>query len=341
MDEIITWALIIICISQSAIFSGLTIGLFGLSRLGLEIEAETRHKSAIKILRLRRDANFLLTTLLWGNMSVNVLVTLLTNSIMAGATAFLFSTFSITLIGEIAPQAYFTRHALRVGGHLAPLVRIYQIILYPVAKPSALLLDKWLGKERMHFFKEEYLRIMLEKHIESSRTEIGKMEGLGALNFLQIDDIPISQEGSTIEPESIITLPFKEHRPVFPEITRDPSDPFLQKLQTSGKKWVIITDSYDEPVMAIDSDAFLRDAIYKTGTFNPFKYAHRPIVVRNPDTKLDKVINQLIVFPEHAEDDVIDKDLVIYWNRETGEKRIITGKDILGRLLRGIVIRVQ
>ncbi|ADI73964.1 protein of unknown function DUF21 [Methanohalobium evestigatum Z-7303] len=341
MDPIIIWILIIFCLSQSAIFSGLTIGLFGLSRLGLEIEAETRHKNAIKILQLRRDANFLLTTLLWGNMSVNVLLTLLTNSIMAGATAFLFSTFSITLFGEIAPQAYFTRYALKVGGHLVPIVKIYQVIFYPVAKPSAILLDKWLGKERMQFFKEEYLRIMLEKHIESSRTEISKMEGLGALNFLQIDDISISQEGSIIDPDSVITLPFKNHRPVFPDITRDPSDPFLQKLQKSDKKWVIITDSDDEPVMVLDSDAFLRDVIYKTGSFNPFKYAHRPIVVRNPDTKLDKVINQLIVFPEHAEDDVIDKDLVIYWNKETEEKRIITGKDILGRLLRGIVIRVH
>jgi metal transporter CNNM len=35
------------------------------------------------------------------------------------------------------------------------------------------------------------------------------------------------------------------------------------------------------------------------------------------------------------EDDVIDNDLILVWGEE---KRIITGSDILGRLLRGISI---
>ena len=34
------------------------------------------------------------------------------------------------------------------------------------------------------------------------------------------------------------------------------------------------------------------------------------------------------------DDDVIDEDLIIFWGEK---KRIITGADILGRLLRGIV----
>jgi hypothetical protein len=41
------------------------------------------------------------------------------------------------------------------------------------------------------------------------------------------------------------------------------------------------------------------------------------------------------VRPEHAEDDVIDNDLILVWGEQ---KRIITGSDILGRLLRGISI---
>ena len=67
MDEITTWILIAICMIQSSIFAGLTIGIFGLGRLKLEIEAEAGNKEAIKILQIRRDSNFLLTTLLWGN----------------------------------------------------------------------------------------------------------------------------------------------------------------------------------------------------------------------------------------------------------------------------------
>jgi len=42
------------------------------------------------------------------------------------------------------------------------------------------------------------------------------------------------------------------------------------------------------------------------------------------------------VDPEHIEDDVIDEDIILVWG---AERRIITGADILGRLLRGIVAK--
>jgi metal transporter CNNM len=335
MYVILTWILIALCLVHSGIFSGLTIGLFGLGRLRLEIEAEANNKDALKILKIRRDSNFLLTTMLWGNVGVNVLLTLLTDSVMAGTAAFFFSTFGITCFGEIAPQAYFSRNALKLGSRLVPLVYFYQVLLYPVAKPSALLLDSWLGKEKLELFREQAMRIMLEKHIESSRSDIGTFEGIGALNFLSIDDVSISDEGSIIDPRSIISMEVKNNRPVFPPFNREPSDPFLQKIEASGMKWVIITDPGGEPVMVLDADGFLRDVVYKKGPFLPFSYCHFPVVVKSPKTRLEKVIRQFKVYPQYPEDDVIDQDLILYWGEE---KRIVTGSDILGRLLRGIVV---
>lgn len=335
MNEIITWILIALCLTQSAIFSGLTIGIFGLGRLRLEIEAEAGNKNAIKILQLRRDSNFLLTTMLWGNVGINVLIALLTDSVMAGTSAFFFSTIGITCLGEIAPQAYFSRNALVLGAKLTPLVRFYQTLLYPVAKPTALILDWWLGKEKLDLFREQAMRIMLEKHIESGKTDIGTFEGIGALNFLSIDDVNISDEGSIIDQKSIISLPVKNNRPVFPSFNREPSDPFLQKIEASGKKWVIVTNPADEPVMVLDADGFLRDVVYKKGPFIPLSYCHFPLVVKSPKTRLEKVIRQFKVYPQYPEDDVIDQDLILYWGEE---KRIVTGSDILGRLLRGIVV---
>ncbi|AKB80802.1 Ancient conserved domain protein 4 [Methanosarcina barkeri 3] len=335
MNEIITWILIIFCLMQSAIFSGMTIGVFGLGRLRLEIEAEANNKEAIKILQIRRDSNFLLTTLLWGNIAVNVLIAQLTGSVLTGASAFLFSTFFITSFGEIVPQAYFSRNALSIGAKLTPLVRFYQLLLYPVAKPTALILDWWLGREKLDLFKEQSIRIMLEKHIESGKSDIGSFEGIGALNFLSIDDVSISDEGSLIDERSIISLPVENNRPIFPSFEREPNDPFLQKIEASGKKWVVITNPQDEPTMVLDADGFLRDAVYKKGPFIPLSYCHFPVVVKSPKTRLEKVIRQFKVYPQYPEDDVIDQDLILYWGQE---KRIITGSDILGRLLRGIVV---
>ncbi|MGA0395374.1 MAG: DUF21 domain-containing protein, partial [Rhodospirillales bacterium] len=70
----LTWIGIALCITQSAIFSGLNLAMFSLSRLRLETEADSGDRDAIKVLAIRRDSNFLLTTILWGNVSINVLL---------------------------------------------------------------------------------------------------------------------------------------------------------------------------------------------------------------------------------------------------------------------------
>ena len=168
--DYLIWTGILFCISQSAMFSGLNLVLLGISRLRLEVEAQAKNTEAIKILSLRKDFNFLLATILWGNVSINVLLSLLSDSVMAGVTAFFFSTFLITFAGEIAPQAYFSRHAMRMGSLLAPVLRIYQFILYPIAKPSAIVLDRWLGEEGIRYFRERDLRTLIHKYIEIADT---------------------------------------------------------------------------------------------------------------------------------------------------------------------------
>ena len=327
---------IFFCLTQSAVFSGLTLGLFGLSRLKLEIEVESGNQAAAAVLELRRDANLLLTTLLWGNVSINVLLTLLTDSVLSGLWAFFFSSVCITLFGEILPQAYFSRNALRMGILLSPVITFYRFILYPVSKPSALLLDRWLGKEGVLYFKEEDIRIMLQKHMESRDSDIGRMEGTGALNFLSIDDLPIGDEGEIVDPVSIIPLETEFDLPVFPVFERTPEDPFLLQIQESGKKWVILTSVDGYPRLVLNADLFLRDALFGKEPFRPYSYCHRPIVVSDAVTPLGEVIQKLRVHPEHSEDDVIDNDLILCWDKE---KRIITGADLLGRLLRGIAGR--
>lgn len=332
----LVWVGILFCISQSAMFSGLNLALLGISRLRLEVEATSGNPDAMKILTLRKDVNFLLTTILWGNVGINVLLTLLSNSVMTGLTAFFFSTVLITFAGEIAPQAYFSRHAMRMGSMLAPLLRFYQWLLYPVAKPSAMVLDRWLGEEGISYFRESDLHTVIRKHIEADESDVSRMEGIGAMNFLALDDIAVSQEGELMDPGSIISLPTKDDRPVFPAFERRALDPFLLDVNRSGKKWVIIVDEQHEPCMVLNANAFLRKALFGEGPINPYLYCHRPIIVRDSKILLGKVISKLKVSPESAVDDVIDDDLILIWS---DEKRVITGADILGRLLHGIALR--
>lgn len=74
----------------------------------------------------------------------------------------------------------------------------------PVCKTSALLLDAWLGREAVVYYPEEDLRQLIELHIESSTTQIARMEGLGALNFPAIDDVAIAREGERLDEKSIL-----------------------------------------------------------------------------------------------------------------------------------------
>lgn len=328
------WLGIAVCLSQSAMLSGLNLAFFSLNRLQLEVKAGDNNKAAAKVLSMRQDSNFLLATILWGNVGINVLLTLLSDSVLAGVGAFAFSAVFITVFGEITPQAYFSRHALRTASLLAPALRFYQFMLYPVAKPCALILDLWLGKEGITYMRERDLRQVIKKHIEADEAEVDAIEGIGALNFLQIDDIPASKEGEGIDPSSIITLPTRLDLPVLPDFEPSADDPFLQQVQLSGHKWIVLVNEQQRPLLVLDADGFLRSALFNKSTeFSAYDFCHRPIVVTDPLMPLGDVIGRLKSNRSLQCDDAIGHDIILLW---TDEPRIITGADILGRLLKGI-----
>ncbi len=213
---LLIWIGIVLCISQSAMLSGLNLAFFTISKLELRIEVAKDNKDARRALSLREDTNFLLVTILWGNVTVNVLLALLSGSLLAGITAFFFSTVVITILGKILPQAYFSRNALKAASLLSPVLRFYRILLFPVAKPTALLLDRCVGPEAISYYKEKDIRQLIELHMASAESDIEKVEGQGAMNFLELDDVPLAAEGEPIDPDSIVPLPFRDDKPVFP-----------------------------------------------------------------------------------------------------------------------------
>ncbi|KXS10780.1 DUF21-domain-containing protein [Gonapodya prolifera JEL478] len=96
---------------------------------------------------LRKDTHWLLVTLLLANTVVNETLPILFHSIdLDGWQAVLASTSLIVLFGEIVPQAVGARYGLAIGAFFAPFVRVFQWLLFPVAKPIALALDWALGE---------------------------------------------------------------------------------------------------------------------------------------------------------------------------------------------------
>lgn len=335
MEQTYIWIGIVFCLTQSAIFSGLNLAFFSLTRLRLEIQAEEENSPrARKVLQLRKDSNFLLTTILWGNVGINVLLTLLSESVMTGLVSFTFSTVAITLLGEIIPQAYFSRNALRMAAMLTPIMRFYQVILFPIAKPCAIGLDQWLGKESAQLFSERNIKLFIKKHIDESESEIEHLEGTGAINFLTLDDKNAWEEGEPITEGSIISLSKINGKVRFPEFEHDKDDPFIRLISASGEKWVVFTDEQDHPIYALDADGFLRGELLDQLNAGIKSYCHNPVVSERLDEDLGNVVKNMRGSANEESDEPIEKDVVLLWTAEN--KRIITGADLFGRLLKGI-----
>lgn len=161
--------IVILLIALSALFSGLTIGMFSLSITGLERKIKMGDKRAVRILAIRRNGNYLLCTLVLGNVAVNAAVGQVLADIMpAGFVAGAITTGLIFLFGDMMPQAVVARHAFRISAATTWLVRIFMWIMSPIAWPLSLFLDWVLGKEHAEIYsKQEFVEMINDQDNES------------------------------------------------------------------------------------------------------------------------------------------------------------------------------
>ena len=191
-------ALVLICLS--ALFSGLTLGLMGLDKMGLQIviesgqraEASARERRDAKlaqdILPFRSRGNLLLCTLLFGNVAVNCLLSILMADLTSGLAGFLISTLSIVVFGEIVPQSVCSRHPLAIGSACIPLVYFFVVVTFFVSYPTSLLLDYALGQDMGTVYSRNQLKGMLEMYAKTKEADFGQEETkvmAGVVDFSQ------------------------------------------------------------------------------------------------------------------------------------------------------------
>ncbi|MCR4314335.1 MAG: DUF21 domain-containing protein, partial [Candidatus Uhrbacteria bacterium] len=146
IDPLIGLAIVLL-ITLSAIFSGLNLGLFSLNQTDLERKSALGDKRAKLVLRLRNRGNLLLVTILLANVALNASISIILGDLMTGLLAGVIATGLIVIFGDIVPQAICTRYALGIGARTAWMMEISMVLLYPVAKPIAWVLDNTLGEE--------------------------------------------------------------------------------------------------------------------------------------------------------------------------------------------------
>lgn len=173
-------------IACSAMFSGLTLGYFTLDTQTLRRQAKLGDMQAVSILPIRERGNQLLTTLLFGNVLVNSILSVYLSSLASGVVAAAASTALIFLFGEIIPQAAFARHAKWVGATAAPLMRVLLFVTTPITLPITWALNKLLGSEMPSTYTKHEIMELISEHEGSEHSPIDADEERivhGALKF--------------------------------------------------------------------------------------------------------------------------------------------------------------
>ena len=323
--------IVIVLLSISAIFSGLTLGFFSLNKKDLERKANLGDKQAQKVYNLRKNGNLLLCTLLIGNVAVNATLSIFLGSIASGLIAGIVATSLIVIFGEIVPQAIFSRHALKLGAKLAWLVRIFIFLFYPISRPIAWALDRGLGKEMPTIYSKHELIKIIEDHEDSEESDIDIDEEKilkGALSYssktvndiltprTEIFALPFDQK---LTKKNIEKICKKGHSRI-PVYKKDLDDIigilYVKDLLLNNYKNKSVKDIARDKVIFVDIDKPLDDLL------NAFKTTKNHLFVA-----LDKqgVVSGIVTIEDVIEE-IIGSEIVDEYDQHTDLRKVAENK---------------
>uniref|UniRef100_A0A1B0GLB6 Metal transporter cnnm2 n=1 Tax=Lutzomyia longipalpis TaxID=7200 RepID=A0A1B0GLB6_LUTLO len=188
--------IIIICLMFSALFSGLNLGLMSLDRTELKILRNTGTEKekhyARQIEPVRDHGNYLLCSILLGNVLVNSTFTILLDGLTSGLVAVICSTIAIVIFGEITPQAICSRHGLAVGAKTIYITKAVMLLTWPLAYPTSKILDAILGEEIGNVYNRERLKelVRVTKDINDlDKDEVNIISGALELRKKTVGDV--------------------------------------------------------------------------------------------------------------------------------------------------------
>ncbi|XP_070845547.1 metal transporter CNNM4 isoform X1 [Chaetodon trifascialis] len=181
----------------SGMFSGLNLGLMALDPMELRIVqscgTDKEKKYARKIEPIRSKGNYLLCSLLLGNVLVNTTLTIFLDGLIgSGLGAVVASTIGIVIFGEIVPQALCSRHGLAVGANTILVTKLFMFLTFPVSFPVSKLLDVLLGQEIGTVYNREKLVEMLkvtEPYNDLVKEELNMIQGALELRTKTVEDV--------------------------------------------------------------------------------------------------------------------------------------------------------
>ena len=188
--------LILLLLFLSAVTSGLNLGLMSLDMNELAVISscgDQRERSyARTIAPLRKRGNYLLCSLLLGNVMVNSTLTVILEEMTSGLVAVIGSTLAIVILGEIVPQALCARQGLAIGARTIYLTYAFMLLTFPLSYPISCLLDCVLGEEKGNVYDRERLMEFIRitgHHTQLESDEVAIISGALKLKKIKVDQI--------------------------------------------------------------------------------------------------------------------------------------------------------
>ena len=309
------YIIVIALVLLSGLFSGLTLGLLSLDKNELKRKVSLGNKNAKKVYAVRKRGNFLLCTLLLGNVAVNSTLAIFLGDIVSGFTAGLIATGLIIIFGEIIPQATFSRHALKIGARTAWLVKIFMFILFPICWPISWVLDKALGEEMPTIYSKKELMKIIEEHGGAKESKIDFDEERIIKGALSYSDKMVKE---IITPRTVVYA--LESKNILDK-------KLLNKIKERGFTRIpIYKDSIDNTIGIL----YIKDLInIKLGTKIKNIYKKENILEVGNDLRLDKLLNKFIKSKAH---------LAFVRNEYNALEGVVTLEDVIEEIIKREIV---
>lgn len=204
MSPWLTLLLASVCLLAAFVFGGSESGLYSLSRLRVESDAQAGRRRARLIRRLLSDETSLLATILVGtNLAVELTARLTGQWVDAWGIPLAWRELTVTALvtpvtfffAELFPKDLFRRRPHALVGATAPAIALFRVLFLPLTWPlrgMSFLIERWLGLSSDALARAQGREGVLELLHESHRSVVPHVERM-ARNVLELRGLSVER----------------------------------------------------------------------------------------------------------------------------------------------------